>query len=227
MITGLLTVFMEAFVRSRWKIHSQGRGYFWQPREVDVARKIERHDELVTDNAVTMALWGVYKVGYGTQHYLHVSGVDAGYFDQFDRPILHTVIWETDRSDHEKKQIMALMIDHVRGCLEDEIRERISPDPDRGFVVDRNLSKLGSGRYDCSLADHDDTESGPRVFLDKMDVIGHIRDNGIPVIHGLQRMVRSEGLLAAIGRGLTPDRLKHHRYLRLVVDYNICIREAR
>ena len=201
---------MKVYVKSRWQHHPKGLGYFWQPtdKHPEVISKIESYNELISDHFCIMALWGEYR---SRSYYLYITGINSGYKDIYNRPIKHTVLWEGE--EEYEQQFRNIMIDSVSGKLENLLQQMIHSDVHKGFKYEEEkLRAIGIPDNDtCKDNKNDD-------FAKRSEITEHLKKYRLPSFSGIY-FSAPEGLLVAVGKGLSLQRLKKdHKYIKWVFD---------
>jgi len=180
-----------------------------------LVKHLEDFSELVTEYSSTMVLWCDRDFSK-TRNYLYLTGVTAEYTDQYNRPILHTMVWRGDTSEEDDVHLRNIMLEFISGRLEPEVRSMIRPDKKVGFTFDSGLSKVSQGIHQCDF--ESDPISDSRVFKTRRAVIQYLKKYRLPRIPSLFSISIKGGVTMAFGKGLNLGRLKGHKYIQIVFD---------
>ena len=207
---------MKVYVRSRWKKHSRGYGYFWQSSVPNIIEEIESHNELISDYFSTIVLWGKYKnFSFNNIYNLYVSGINSGYTDSYNRPIKHTILWESDRKN--ERYLRKIMFALLCGKLKNNLNELINIDDKKGFSYDKEkLCNFGKKTEDDFL---NGKKSKQIETKDIKHFLDSLKKYNLPTL--TIRHFSPNGLLVAIGNEYSLKCLDKHKHLKWVLNTNL------
>ena len=208
---------MRLYVRSRSKAVAGGPGYVWLPHEPSVARAIESHGNLLSNQSRTLLIWAEWVQLRGTRYHVYLSGLDAGYADDLGRPIKHTLLW-CDALDSQARGLASAFLQDAAD-LEAKIRHCVWPDPDLAFVYSE--AEIGALFHEQNLARRCRAVPHAQTLETKAHALRLLGSYRLPSLITALPCTRLEGFVLAIGPRLSLVSIlgsSKHPFLKLAGD---------